>query len=150
MSSKKNQKKIPPIFKIFVEATLQTFKFLIDDFGFQHVSTEVHGYECSILYRRLPNIAIRIFYEPGGTPWLMITAKAGVGPAPNKSYEFNFNSLIKKRCPSENLSTFYISKKTQAEFSQFLNDVSVTLRKHFNDILEAKDGIGFSLKHEQS
>lgn len=139
MSNRKEKKRrklsVPKVFSEFQKTCLDIFQFLIDDYGFEYIATDIYGYECSILFRARPHVAIRVYYEVGGMPWVMITGRVG-GPAnPNETKELSLDALIRKRCPEFAITTCEHEYVSDGEVRRILHQYADILRTHGDDVL---------------
>lgn len=139
MSHKKSKTdrklKTPQVFAEFQKTCLELFWFLVDDYGFEYVSTDSYSHECSILFRAAPNVAIRIYDEVGGMPWAQITGRVGSRTNPNKTKEFVLDSLIRKRCPGFAVTKCEHKQCSEVEVREILQQYAVALRKYGDDVL---------------
>ncbi len=139
----RRRSKLPPVFDDFHTACGTCLDFLEKDHDFEALEPEVVGYECSIAYRKPPNVVIDILYEPGGSPWIMVSAR------------LNADRPLAQQYPLEKLAKSRIDNWVQptvgngprdAEIKRVLDEYAVILADHFPDLLEASDGIGDRLK----
>jgi hypothetical protein len=144
ISEKKHRElSVPKVFSEFQKACLDIFQFLIDDYGFEYIATDIYGYECSILFRAMPNVAIRVYYEVGGVPWAMSTVRVGSPANPNETKEWNLDALIRKflnpdksgRCPEFLITKYEHGRGSDAEMRSILQRYADFLRTHGEDIL---------------
>ena len=84
-----------PAFEDFAEAVRSCFAFLVQRYGFEGPDLRQYGRECSVVFRRLPWVAVRISYEPGGNPWVVLTVR--LGAASDDPQELSLDSLIRER-----------------------------------------------------
>ena len=139
MSNRKEKKRrklsVPKVFSEFQKACLDIFQFLRDDYGFEYIATDISGYECSILFRAMPHIAIRVYYEVGGMPWVMITGRGGSPTNPNETKEMSLDSLIRKRCPKFAITKCEHEHGSDVEVRRILHQYADILRTHGDDVL---------------
>ncbi len=55
----------------FVESTLNHFSFLVEGYGFRHVSTQAVAYECAVIFEN-ETTRVTVDYEMGSPPWVAI------------------------------------------------------------------------------
>jgi hypothetical protein len=92
------------VFSAFIKETLKEFRFLVADFGFEHVETSILSYECSLLYRKAGRVAVTVYCEAGALPWVMLTGRYRPRPGrPFRVQEAAVDYVIDHSCPERRI-----------------------------------------------
>ncbi len=123
-----------PIFEDFTEVVGSCFAFLIQRYGFEGPDLRQYGRECSVVFRRLPWVAVRISYEPGGNPWVVLTVR--LGAASDDPQELSLDGLIRERCEGRLPNPIRATEPFRSELSRVLHGYAEFLEKCCGDLLQ--------------
>lgn len=138
---------VPPIFRAFLAAAAAVVGSGLEAFGFEHASMAVHGRECVVTYRRSGHVAVQVLYEPGGTPWLMLTFALPPG-GDRPSFEAPLTTMVERRCPEARLSSLTMGAGGEQDLRRVLSEAVGVLRSHFGDALVADAETALGLRAE--
>ncbi len=139
-----SKQSVHPVFERFLVVCEREFGFLVDVHGFTRIEAAVHGHECSVVYRKLPNAALRVTYEDGSTPWVVASLRLDPESEKPESFQISLHLLARKCIKGWKPKSF--RDPNEAQIREVLHSYSALLREHFPEILEAKDGVGRDVK----
>ncbi len=128
------------MFDQFLASCVKEFEFLVVDFGFEFIEYTVAGYECDVIYRKLPNVALTVSCDAGSTPGVSVTLRKGPGSKGQKYFDVALRRLAKTRV--KGWAKKSIRGPTDEQMTEVLRDNANLLREYFPEILDAKNGIG--------
>jgi hypothetical protein len=118
--TRKERKELKDPFSFFKQAAAEAFGFLIDDYGFEKVSTKVQPPECTINFQNVTT-GVTITYEWGGVIWIDLTCLRPTSAAVVADERYSVDVLMLECCPNRNVREFYPSDDESA--SQYVERV---------------------------
>ena len=111
------------------------FAFLISDYGFERTEPEQCGRELDVSYCRLPFVSFTVICEPGGTPFIVVSARTGEpdGHLTNKPLRL----LAKKRNPDWVEPRAAWGSASDRSLQAFFENYAALLKESFTDLLTA-------------
>lgn len=134
---------LPTIHERFADACASELDFLVRDHGFEACAPEIHAHECSIAYRKPPNMVLIAQYEPGNAPWMVVSAR--LGPGGRRAIQLPLHRLARRRDPDWRPPEFEEGSGGDA-MRDVMRCYAALLTETFPDLLEAADGIGARLQ----
>jgi hypothetical protein len=120
-------------FQKFIEAVLEAFQFLIEDFAFELESIGDHAPECTVRFRN-KTTGVEVTYDVPELPCVSVAQLNAKKSAWGKQYGLIY--LIEERCPSQNLIGFQAETLTLAQFKPILRHYAQVLKECGSDILK--------------
>lgn len=139
--SKKGKELDDPI-AFFKKATAEAFSFLIDDYGFELVSTAIHAPECEINYQN-DTTGVPITYEWGGVVWVELSRLSRTSAEVVEDEKYSLDILMLQCFPNAGIDEFFPSKDESSNqyLERVLHDYAQVLKECGRDILRGDFGI---------
>lgn len=117
----------------FERVILDAFQYLIDDFAFRYLSTNMHAPECWATFHG-PTTAVTIHFELGSQPWVEL---AELKQDNGRVVEHNRSALeflVQERAPLEALAR--TSPNGDEEMRRVIYEKARQLREYGKDVLQ--------------
>ena len=131
---------IPPIFETFLRTCRQECQLLVDAFAFVPGEPAQSGHECSLVYRKPPNVALTFLCEAGFVPTVMVTLPKSGGHDGRRSFDVALGSLVKRKRPGWKPPTS--AEATEKHIADAVREYLRALTEDLPEILEANDDVG--------
>jgi hypothetical protein len=132
----KKRKELKDPFACFKQATAETFNFLVDDYGFEPVSTIVHAPECEIKYWN-KTTGVTVTYEWGGVIWVDLSRLKRASAEAVENERYSLDILMLECCPDRGVKELQPSEEESS--NQYVERVLPTyakvLKKCGSDVL---------------
>ena len=136
MKQRKKRKEPKDPFAFFKRATADAFRFFVDEYGFEKVSTNVHPPECEIKYQN-ETTGIAITYEWGGVIWVDVSRLTRTTTEVVEDEGYSLGLLMLECCPSRDINEFYPSEGESPDqyVERVLFDCAKVLKEYGTEIL---------------
>lgn len=123
-------------FKAFKDAVSEAFSFLVANFEFQHISTNMNPPECEIKYRN-KTTGVNIYYEWGGIPSVVLTRLKYTARGNTEADFVGLKFLAQERCAKKVFRTDYrFGEYTVEDIKEILYEYANLLEACGQDILK--------------
>src|SRR5689334_11879674 len=98
----KKRKQMKDPFSFFKRAADEAFAFMVDDYGFEKVSTKAHPPECAIKYQNVTT-GVTITYEWGGVVWADLICLRPTSAEVVEDERYTVDVLMLECCPNRDI-----------------------------------------------
>lgn len=134
-AQKRKKTKSTDPFSFFQKAALNSFSFLIADYGFELISTNIHIPECAIRYRNKTTSVI-VFYEWGAGVWVDLGRLKHTPEEIAEVEMYSLDLLIIKRCPEKIIKQdFDFQQHSEMYIQKVTDEYADALQKCGDDVL---------------
>lgn len=122
-------------FAFFRKATREVFSFLIEDFDFTYISTQVHLPMCAIEFQS-KTTGVTVLYEWESTLWVELTRLRREGNQVGEWETYGLHLLLMERSPNKLVKQVPDSRtRTDAQVNAMLRQHATALKECASDVL---------------
>lgn len=137
---------IKDLFRIFKESALKDFNFLISDYGFNLVSSDIFTTEYSMSFRN-KTTGVYLLYELGGVPGVGISKLGTKGSKVVDVERYSIDQLIRKWCPKNVVERNYkFGDFGSEQIKAIMDTYSQILKTYGKNVLKGNFSIFKELK----
>jgi len=126
-------------YKWIVDTCYKEFQFLIDEYGYKHISTELNAHELTIIYRYMDKRGVVIQYEYPGFPTVFFGGEIEVD-GKMKVVKYYADKLIEKRCRKNTIAKLLMEGNPKREYGIITDKDAKRIIEYYASALKTYGG----------